>query len=200
MDAPVLIGLGDLRVTVALAGAIFAWLVAGRSLRVALWWVIAFGTAMATVAASKILYLGWGVEVAAVDFKAASGHAAGVAAVLPVTLYLLAQPLGGRRQHAALSAGWLIGLAVAMALIVHGEHAPAEALVGWCIGALASTLTWRVARHHPPAWPAAGHAIVVAGLAILLAVGMQSVPAGWWMVKTALALSGAASTHRWNNC
>lgn len=199
MHAPVLIILGDLRVTVAVAGAIFGWLVAGHCPRTALRWAVAFGTAMATVGANKILYLGWGIELIGLDFKAASGHAAGATAVLPIALYLLAQPLGRRVQAIALSAGWLSGLAVAMTLIAQGEHTTAEALVGWGIGFLASALTWRVARH-TPVQPASGGTIAVAGLTFLLAACMHSVPAGWWMVKTALLLSGAQRTHPWNDC
>jgi hypothetical protein len=193
-----LIYLGDLRFTVSLAGAVSAWLLAAHAYRLAAYWCIAVGGAFIAVAASKIMYLGWGVQFSLVDFKAASGHAAGAAAVLPVVLYVLARGYGRTEEYIALTVGWLLSIAVACALVVNHDHSTSEALAGWSAGAVASACTWVKMRGAiaPASTRALGAALATA---IMLAACMQVVPVGWWMIKTTLVLSGAQRVHGWND-
>jgi len=194
-----LISLGDLRLTAALAGAVVVWLVAARAYRAACWWCVAYGGALGAVAASKILYLGWGLQIAAVQFKAASGHAAGTAAVLPIVLYLLAMPIVRSKANFALAAGWMISAAVAFALVAHDEHSSSEALAGWCLGMLASAVSWSRMRRKL-ILPSRGGVGAALAMMTVIASGMQVVPVGPLMSKTALALSGEHRTHAWNDC
>jgi hypothetical protein len=199
MDASHLIHLGDLRLTAALAGAVTVWLLAARTFRPAFWWCVGYGSAVSAVAASKIMYLGWGLQIPALHFKAASGHAAGTAAVIPIVLYLLAMPLGRNNACFALAAGWLISIAVAFGLVAHGEHTLSEALAGWCLGMMASAGTWLNLRNKTilPSRRRMGAALA---LMAVIATSLQTVPVGRWMNKTALALSGEQRTHAWNDC
>jgi hypothetical protein len=198
MHSAYLIYLGDLRFTVALAGAAIAWLIVARAYRLAAYWFIAAGGALMIVATSKIIYLGWGVHFAPIDFKAASGHAAGAAAVLPIVLYLVASCYGRTEEHVALFGGWLISIAVACALVMNDEHSASEALAGWSVGALASACTWLKMREAniPVSIEGVGAALATT---ILLSACMQVVPLGWWMIKTTLLLSGAQRVHGWND-
>jgi hypothetical protein len=198
MHSAYLIYLGDLRLTVSLAGAVSAWLLVAHGHRLAAYWCIAVGGAFIAVAASKIMYLGWGVQFSTLDFKAASGHAAGAAAVLPVVLYTMARCYGRIEEYIALTAGWLLSIAVACALVVNDEHSTSEALAGWSAGAVASACTWIKMRGAitTASRRAAGAALATT---ILLAACMQVVPVGWWMIKTTLVLSGAQRVHGWND-
>jgi hypothetical protein len=199
MDAYHLIHLGDLRLTAALAGAVTVWLLAAKCYRPAFWWCIGYGIAVGTVAASKIIYLGWGLHIPALHFKAASGHAAGTASVLPIVLYLLSMPLGRRNASYAMIAGWSLSVAVAFALVAHGEHTPSEALAGWSLGVMASAVAWLNLHHAKivPSRKGIGAALV---LMAVIVTCLQTVPVGRWMHKTALALSGEQRTHSWNEC
>ncbi len=199
MGSSYLIHLGDLRFTAALAGAVTVWLLAARSCRPACWWCVEYGAAMSAVTISKILYLGWGLQISALHFKAASGHAAGTAAVLPVVFYLLAIPFGRNNANFALAAGWIVSIAVALALVMQGEHTPSEAFAGWCLGVMASAATWLKLRQTEiaPSRSGMGAAFV---LMALIATCLHTVPVGRWMNKTALVLSGEQRTHAWNDC
>jgi membrane-associated phospholipid phosphatase len=198
MHQSFLIYLGDLRVTAALAGAVAVWLMVARHRRAAGWWCFSYCSAVAAVAASKIIYLGWGLQVAAIHFKAASGHAAGTAAVLPVVLYLLATSLFRGKENIALGVGWCISAAVVLSLVACREHTLSEALAGWCLGMVASTTTWWRMRRAVIQPSLRGIAAAVAIMAVI-ANGMQVVPIGRWITKTALALSGEQRTHSWSD-
>lgn len=214
MDAlAALLHLGDLALTVPAALGIAAALAAARARRAALAWLLLFGAALGIVGADKIAFLGWGGGVPALDYRAASGHAAGVTALSPMLLALLLP----RRRRAAVVAGLAVGLSMVTLLVAQGEHSVAEALAGWAIGALASACA--VALHRGPACvlgklprgrpsprghvpgtqagpladaPRARWRCAAAGLGVFLAAALllRSAPTGYWLVQTALLLSG----------
>ena len=199
MDWLVLMHLGDLALTAPAAAAIAAWLAVAGAWRASLWWTALYGLAIALVGASKIAFLGWGTGLPAVGFKAISGHATGATAVLPMLLFLLFRGAGTAVQRTALPAGLGLGSLVACALVLGGEHTPAEALAGWTLGAAASAGTVCVARDLPRTRPAHG----LAGAALTFALAallMQWLPVGYLMAKAALALSGADRLHAWDTC
>jgi hypothetical protein len=194
-----LIHLGDLHLTVSLAGAVFAWLMIARSYRLACWWCVLFCCSVSTVAASKILYLAWGIRIDAVDFKAASGHAAGAAAVWPIVLYLLASGLGRTRRDMAFSTGVFVSIVVAAVLVTNGEHTASEAIAGWCFGMMASGMAWSKMRGTiiRPSFQLFGAAFAST---VIIATCMQWAPMGWWMIKIARMVSGEQRTHAWGDC
>jgi hypothetical protein len=88
-----------------------------------------------------------------------------------------------------LLAGLGLGAAVAVWLVALREHSLAEALAGWCLGALVSPLAILLARPFAPLrpWPA-GVAFV-----LMFTTGswmMQWAPVGYWMILAARVLSG----------
>jgi hypothetical protein len=198
MDSASLIHLGDIKLTMALAGAVTTWLVVARAYRSAVLWCIAIAVAFGAVAASKIVYMGWGLQSTVLDFQAVSGHATGAAAVLPMILYLMAGFHRRSLQTAALLTGLFISGMVAVSLVRHDEHTASEALAGWCIGTCASLTTWTQLRHDRIELPLQdiGAALVVMGM---IAICVQKIPVSWWLAKAALILSGAPYLHRWED-
>ncbi len=198
-----LLHIGDLELTLPLAAAAGAWLLAARAWRAALAWVLLYAGAMALVGGSKVAYLGWGQDIAVLDFKAFSGHAAGVTAVYPVLGYLLCRPVGRGLALAAAGAGLALGLAMAVALVGQDEHAVAEAATGWLLGACASVGTlYQAERQAGPRGVAAGPASAVCAAAVFVASAslMQSAHVGYWMIRLALALSGNSQPYSWDTC
>lgn len=194
-----LLHIGDLELTLPLAAAAGAWLLAARAWRAAAAWTVLYGGTIALVGGSKIAYLGWGIDIAVLDFKAFSGHAAGVTAVYPVLGYLLCRPAGRGAGLAAAGAGLALGLVMAAALVGQDEHAVAEALTGWLLGACASIGTVYQAE---PGGVASGAAAVLCAVAVFFASAslMQSAHVGYWMIRVALALSGNARPYSWDTC
>jgi membrane-associated phospholipid phosphatase len=164
--------LGGLNVTALLALAIAAWLVSARCWRLALAWCLLFGGALALAAASQMAFLGWGIGIRALEFTGFSGHATRAAAVFPVALFLLLERRGlrreDRRQHArtaalerrqggwlraAVLAGVLLAVAVAVARVKVNAHSPSEAAAGCLLGLAAAGLfiaRSRAARDRSP--------------------------------------------------
>jgi len=198
MHSADLIYLGDLRLTVGLACAVSAWLLAAHAYRLAAFWCLYAGGAFIAVAASKIIYMGWGLQSTIIEFKAASGHAAGAAAVLPVVFYLVAQSYGRKKDYICLLGGWLLSIAVAAALVLNDEHSASEAIAGWSLGALASACSYMKMRGTNIIASRYGFSAALA-TTFLIAACMQAAPVGWWMIKTALVLSGAQRVHAWND-
>ena len=190
--------LGNLTLTLPLACAIAAWLLAARDWRAAAYWLLFFASALAAVGVSKVAYLGWGTAIPALGFQALSGHAAGVTAVFPVLFYVLLQRWPRRASTAAL-AGLLLGAGLAVALVVTAEHTAVEACAGWMVGAAAATATIRIIRQAQAPQLFAGLASGLLAFAVT-AWGMQRAQVGYWMIKVALALSGKTQPFRWDGC
>lgn len=190
--------LGNLTLTLPLASAIAAGLLAAQHWRAAGYWLLFFAGALATVGISKVAYLGWGTAIPALDYQALSGHAAGATSVFPVLFYVLLQRRA-RLALAAAGAALLLGACLAVALVVTGEHTAAEACAGWMVGAAAAVATIAVAREAQAPRPVAG---LMAGLLAFGATAwlMQRAQVGYWMIKVALALSGNTYPFQWDRC
>jgi len=191
--------LGDLTLTLPLASAMAAGLLGARDWRAAAAWSALFVLALALVGAAKLAFLGWGTGLPALDFKAPSGHAAGVSVVFPTLFYLLLRDGRERLRRAGVVCGLVLGALVAGLLVVAGEHSPAEAWAGWLIGSAASLAAVRLAGPRPAARPWAGLAcalVAFAGVAWM----MQRAQVGYWMIKVAMTLSGNARPFSWDSC
>ncbi|MES2150734.1 MAG: phosphatase PAP2 family protein [Pseudomonadota bacterium] len=183
-----LVHLGDLTLTVPAAIGISAWFAATRAWRMALWWSGLFMLGIGLVGASKIAFLVWGLGIAPVGYKAASGHAAGAMAVLPVLFYLLLQGLPRARQLAG-SIGVALGLLVALALVLENEHTLAEALAGCALGATASLGILHLTRDSHLQRPASAW-LCFATAALGAAILTRSAPTAYWMIRLAQLVSG----------
>jgi hypothetical protein len=190
---------GDLALTLPTGAAIAAWLLAARAWRAAVGWMLAFGMALALVAATKIAFLGWATGLPALDFKAVSGHAAGYTATFPTLCWLLTQRAPPMLRYGATGAALALGMVVVAALIHTGEHTPAEAVAGWLVGAVACACAAYLGAGTPA--PPAAIALPSAALAFgITAWVLHSVSVGYWMVKVALALSGNHYPYSWDRC
>ena len=194
-----LLHIGDPSLTLAAAAAMAAWLLAGRAWRMAFWWSLLFGLGIGTVGASKVAFMAWGMALPGLEFKAISGHASGVTAVLPTLFYLLLRPLGERAQRIGMVAGLALGALMGTLLVLEGEHSVAEAVAGWAMGALISLGSIRMAGKLPPRRPVdlglACAALVFVGAAWL----MRPVPFGYLLMRTAVLLSGNCALFSLNS-
>jgi membrane-associated phospholipid phosphatase len=200
--------LGGLNVTALLALAIAAWLVGARCWRLALAWCLLFGVALLLAAASQMAFLGWGLGVRALEFTGFSGHATRAAAVFPVALFLLLERRGLRREdrrqeprtdaaerreskwlRAAVLAGAVLAVAVAVARVKVGAHSPSEAAAGCLLGLTCAGLfiaRTRIAGDRSPQ-------PLLLGLlaATVLLPRADPVNSHQWLTAAALKLSGS---------
>jgi membrane-associated phospholipid phosphatase len=138
---PVFANIGDAAVTLPVAVVCSAWL-ALADRRLALRWLILLGAGMGLVGLTKVLYAGWGIEFAPLDFRVISGHTMLSTSIWAVTLSLL---LRGRSQRLALGAslGLVIGALTGLARVFDLSHTMSESVSGWLVGSVVAVLFLR---------------------------------------------------------
>ncbi|MED5620988.1 phosphatase PAP2 family protein [Ideonella sp. BN130291] len=187
--------LGEAQILLPALLAVLTWFVLRLgALRVAATWLLCVSVAVGLTTITKVAFLGWGIGYAPWNFTGISGHAMFAAAVLPVlgaTLAATAAPAS--RPLAAVIALALAAL-IAYSRVQVGAHSPSEALAGWMLGAVASTLAVLLARaphsHAPKA--------LMLGLVLWLLLTPASAPRSRthdWVTRLSLALSGHSQPY-----
>lgn len=152
-------------------------------------WLLALALAAGVTLVTKILFIGWGIGIAAIDFTGVSGHALLATSVLPILFGWLWAPLRGRFNRGGALFGLALGALVAISRVVLGAHSASEVIMGWLAGLLVSMIALKTLddpTHRP--W--------LTRLSILLLsltlVGDIStyVPTHDWETGIALRLSG----------
>lgn len=152
-------------------------------------WLVGVLVASVVTLVSKILFMGWGIGIAALNFTGVSGHAVLATSVYPVLLHWLLAPQPPARRFLGALLGLLLAGVVAVSRVVLGAHSPSEVVVAWCIGLLVSVLVLRCMPQpaRPPGW------VRLAPLLLLFALHTGTatyLPSHAWEVRLSLALSG----------
>jgi len=152
-------------------------------------WLPALALASVITLATKILFLGWGIGIAALDFTGISGHTLLATSVLPVLFGWLFARDQNRVKPAGAVFGLLIGAIVGLSRIFLGAHSVSEVVVAWLIGSVVSGVTLKALdsplRRPWLAW--------LAPLVLFLAFNATTssyLQADNWEVRIALLLSG----------
>lgn len=151
-------------------------------------WSLALGLAVLLTLTSKILFLGWGVGIAALDFTGISGHALLANAVLPLLCGWLWAPLREPFNRRGAICGLALGALVALSRVVLGAHSPSEAVLGWLLGALVSLAVLR-ALSEPTRRPSLALLSLFVLLFGLVGNFASYLPTHDWEVRLALLLS-----------
>jgi hypothetical protein len=143
------IDIGHTAVMLPMAGAIAAWLIAGRAWKMALCWCVMFAAGLSLVALSKIAFLGWETGIPSLDFKALSGHALCSTAVIPVLFFVVLQGASTSWRTGGVVVG--IGVSVALGvLLVHFKfHTASEVIPSFMLGTTVSLGYIRIATTLP---------------------------------------------------
>lgn len=164
-----------------------------RAVRV---WLSTLAPAVLLTLLTKIVFFGWGVGSANLDFTGISGHTLLATAVLPILFgWLLSSEkwaLGRIAPMAGFVLGLLLSVAVGISRIVLGAHSMSEVAVAWGLGLAVCVLTFKaMARHEQRPWFA-----LLAPAILLLASGTTAsnfIPTHNWEVRLALMISGRDS-------
>lgn len=138
---------------------------------------------------SKLLFMGWGIGIAGLNFTGVSGHTLLATAVLPLLLGALCGFWLPRRARWGVVLGLCLALGVAVSRVVLGAHSVSEVTIAWTMG-LAVTV-WSVPHLAVGLRP---HRLLrLAPWVLLLALHTGSatyLPSHSWEVRLALWLSG----------
>lgn len=132
------INLGDTGIMIPAVAAIATWLITGHAWRMALWWLIIFWAGFSLVVASKIAFLGWGLGIRLLDFKALSSHAMLSSSVAPVLFYLILQRAPIIVRVTGITLGVVFGVVMGFCLVGFHFHTVSETIGGFVLGCFVS--------------------------------------------------------------
>ncbi len=181
--------LAETNFALSLAALLTLWLCAARAWRLAAWWCVLFGGALFVVTATKVAYAGWGIGIAAIDFRGFSGHAMRAAAIAPVFAFLLAQRKAGLLRQAAIGAGVLFAIGIAISRLVLAVHSVSEVVSGLALGFAAAWLFIRVARQAPMIY-LDRFTLVFCAVLLLPVLTTRPAPTQGWIEQVAVKLAG----------
>ncbi|MDD5336722.1 MAG: phosphatase PAP2 family protein [Rhodoferax sp.] len=182
---------------ILLPAALLAMLALARhadSRPLACWWLGSLALTTLLTTASKVLFIGWGIGSAALDFTGISGHAMFAAAVYPLLLGTLAAPLSPRGQQIAVAGGFALALMVGVSRLEVGVHSVSEVVAGLLLGAAAS-ITAMARTSLPRALMGSTVTALVALWVLLTPLHIPPLPTHSLVTRLALALSGHAAPH-----
>lgn len=181
--------MGSLAVTGPIGIAIMAWLLTGRTWRLAIVWALVYGAGMTLVVITKMAFMGWGIGVASVEFAGFSGHAMRASAIYPVLTFLLSRWAPSWGRHMGVAIGVVLAAMISISRIYVGGHTPSEAYAGCLLGlAVAFAFIWYASAERELAL---SRVLVMLCVPIMLvAPQVKPIPAELWITKAALYLSG----------
>ncbi|MEI7538528.1 MAG: phosphatase PAP2 family protein [Comamonadaceae bacterium] len=157
-------------------------------------WLGLLSLASLLTLASKIVFIGWGIGSAWLDFTGLSGHTMFAAAVYPLLLGTLASRLPPWGQKAAVAAGFALALLVGMSRLEVGAHSLSEVVVGLLLGGAASAFA--IARAGLPRSGIGSSLTVLVALWVLITpVHVPPLPTHSLVTRLALSLSGSPVPH-----
>lgn len=182
--------LADTNFTLPVALLLAIWLAAAREWRLAFWWCILFGFGLFLVTATKVAYVGWGIEIASIDFRGFSGHAMRAAAIAPPIAYLLMQPRGPVMRRNGFLIGVSFAIAICISRLVLGVHSVSEAVSGLLLGLLLALVFVMICERSRIVQFT--RTSLVIGLFLLLPIlNARPAPTQGWIEQVAMHLAGA---------
>ncbi|WP_281719103.1 phosphatase PAP2 family protein [Pandoraea apista] len=186
---------GSAAVTVPAAAALTLWLLSARAWRVAFAWVALFGAGALVVAASKVMFLGWGLGVRELDFTGVSGHTMLAATVYPVIAWLLLRRLAWPWRVLGMAAAVAGSVAVGASRVALSAHSISESVAGCAVGfAVCAAFAWFTRHDEAPnlkTLPMAASLFV-----LVMWLHGEQVPTQRWITHIALTLSGREQPFR----
>lgn len=171
------------------------WLWFNASRRAACLWGSVLLSVYAVVAASKILYKGWGVGIDSLDIAVFSGHAMNACLISTVGLSLLARQWHPALRWPAAVAGLFASGWFSVSFIAPAVHPLPEAIAGALAGSVAA-LVFLVRLERLEAEPIPLSAIAMGAMVIILCAGIPKVTAESLLNQCAIAISGASHAFK----
>jgi len=178
---------------VALVVGVWLWFAASR--KATLWWGMTVVAGYSIVAASKILYKGWGIGLDSLNIAVFSGHAMNACLVLTVALSLLSRQWDSRLQWPAAGLGLVTGWWFSVHFVSPCMHPLPEALAGALVGSTAACVF--LYQEHQLALKPVPVPILLFGCFVLaLSASAPKYTAESLLNRLAISISGARQAYQ----
>jgi membrane-associated phospholipid phosphatase len=97
-------------------------------------WIIALSIGVILTLISKVLFLGWGVGIASLNFTGISGHAFLATSIIPILFYSFSGGLQEKTKNNGFWIGLILSFLVGISRIILGMHSLSEVVSGWILG------------------------------------------------------------------
>ena len=142
-------------------------------------------------AATQLLFLGWGVGIASINFTGVSGHATRAAIVFPILATLVRQSgTGVLGRVAAPAAGVALAMMVAISRVALHAHSISEVMLGMLLGLIIAVRCWQKNNSSVIAKPKRYYVIATFLIIAAISFALPKFTPHRVLVKISLILSG----------
>ena len=152
-------------------------------------WILALAIGVMLTLISKVLFLGWGIGIASLNFTGISGHAFLATSIIPIVFYSFSGGLQVKAKNIGFWLGLILSLLVGISRIVLGMHSWSEVVSGWILGLTVCVFALSVIKYNEKPYSYLHLTIMV----FLIALGSTTpnyLPTHDLETKLALYLSG----------
>jgi membrane-associated phospholipid phosphatase len=152
-------------------------------------WIIALILGILITLTSKVLFFGWGIGIASIDFTGVSGHTFLATSVIPILFYLFPGGSQESYKNTGLWIGLILSFLIGVSRITLGMHSISEVISGWLLGLYVCKIALSAIKFHYQRYSF----LQLTLLALLLTFGSTTpnyLPTHDLEMKLALYLSG----------
>lgn len=181
------LGSSSLLLPIMVISLVSLWLTNQK--RVAYFWAVALGLAISVTVISKLMFMGWGVGVALIDFTGVSGHTLLATSIFPILFFSAYRGEQKKTKSIGLWLGLLLSFVVGISRVVIGAHSVSEVIAGWILGLMVCVFVLNAIQSHRQRFAY----LQLIGLVCVLGFGSTTpnyLPAHGVLTKLALLMSG----------
>ena len=132
------LGSSSLLIPIMVITVINLWL--SNQKQVAYLWMVTLGLAITFTTITKVMFFGWGIGIALLDFTGVSGHTLLATSIYPILFYSAYGGAQTKFRNIGLWFGIVLSLLVGTSRIAIGAHSMSEVIPAWILGMLVCAL------------------------------------------------------------
>jgi membrane-associated phospholipid phosphatase len=156
---------------------------------VAYLWAMAIGLAILVTVITKLMFMGWGIGVASLDFTGVSGHTLLATSIFPILFFSAYGSAQKKIKNIGLWLGLLLSVVVGISRVVIGAHSVSEVVAGWVLGFMVCILVLNTMQSRRQYF-AYIQLLGLIGVLVFVPAPPNYIPAHDLMTKLALKMSG----------
>ncbi len=152
-------------------------------------WAVTLSLAITITVITKLIFMGWGLGIASLNFTGVSGHTLLATSIFPILFF---SAYGGEQEkirNIGLWLGLMLSFIVGISRVVIGAHSVSEVIAGWVLGLMVCVLVLKTIESHRQRFAY----LQLIGLVCMVGLGSTTpnyLPAHNLLTKLALLMTG----------